>query len=114
MVGVGGYSLWNSIQDIGKGMQDAAKASSADTALRLLYAHDAEAPSPLGRNAEPAGRVQQLSHSARQHRREGKRQNERKHSSNFYLKKAIACSMTSTASDAQQRLSSVETWGRQR
>ena len=68
MAGVGGYYLWNGIQDIGKGVQDAAKASSADTALRILYAHNAEPPSPLVRDAEPAGRVQQLSHSVRQHR----------------------------------------------
>jgi hypothetical protein len=64
MAGVGGYYLWNGIQDIGKGVQDAAKASAADTALRILSAHDAaELPSPLVRDAEPAGRVQPLAQS---------------------------------------------------
>ncbi len=61
--------LWKGIQDIGQGVQDAAKASAADTALRILYEHPAEPPGTLVRDAEPAGRVKQLPQSLRQHNR---------------------------------------------
>ena len=38
--------VWNGLQDIGKGVQNAANSASADTALRILYQHQAESPAP--------------------------------------------------------------------
>jgi hypothetical protein len=49
--------MWNGIQDIGKGVQNAAKSASADTALRVLYQHQAELPGTVVQEAEAAGRV---------------------------------------------------------
>jgi len=49
--------VWNGLQDIGRGVQYAAKSASADTALRVLYEHQAEAPRAIVHEAEPKGRV---------------------------------------------------------
>jgi hypothetical protein len=49
--------VWNGIQDIGKGVQNAAKSASADTALRVLYQHHAEPPGTVVEEAGAAGRV---------------------------------------------------------
>lgn len=49
--------VWNGLQDIGKGVQNAAKSASADTALRILYQHQAESPGAVVHEAEPRGRV---------------------------------------------------------
>jgi hypothetical protein len=52
-----GIYVWKGIQDIGQGVQDAAKSASADTALRILYQHQAESPGAIVHEAEPNGRV---------------------------------------------------------
>ena len=49
--------VWKGIQDIGEGVQHAAKSASADTTLRILYQHEAERPGTLVQETEPAGRV---------------------------------------------------------
>ena len=49
--------VWNGLQDIGKGVQNAAKSASADTALRILYQNQAGSPGPVVHEAEPDGRV---------------------------------------------------------
>ena len=49
--------VWNGIQDIGKGVQNAAKSASADTALRVLYEHHAEPPGTVVQEPETAGRI---------------------------------------------------------
>lgn len=54
---VAGVYVWKAIQDIGKGVQDAAKSASADTALRVLYQHQADPPGTVIQEAEAAGRV---------------------------------------------------------
>jgi hypothetical protein len=49
--------VWKGMQDIGQGVRHATSSASADTALRVLYQHQAEPPGTLVRDAEPAGRV---------------------------------------------------------
>jgi len=49
--------VWDAIQDIGEGIQDATKSAAADTALRVLYQHESKQPGTVVQNAEPAGRV---------------------------------------------------------
>jgi hypothetical protein len=49
--------VWNGLQDIGKGVQYAAKSTSADTALRILYEHQPESPGAVVHEAEARGRV---------------------------------------------------------
>jgi hypothetical protein len=49
--------VWDAIEDIGKGVQDAAKSAAADTALRVLYQHGGKQPGMVVQDAEPDGRV---------------------------------------------------------
>ena len=49
--------VWDTIQDIGRGVQDATKSTAADTVLRMLYEHERKQPGMIVQDAEPAGRV---------------------------------------------------------
>ena len=49
--------VWKGIQDIGAGVQDAAKSVAADTALRILYQNQATRPGTVVKEAESPGRV---------------------------------------------------------
>jgi hypothetical protein len=50
-----GVSVWKGIQEIGKGVQSAARSSSADTILKVLYA--SEPPETTVKETEPMGRI---------------------------------------------------------
>ena len=50
--------VWKGIQDVGEGVQHAAKSASADTALRVLYPNEAATPGAVVNEAESSGRVQ--------------------------------------------------------
>jgi hypothetical protein len=52
--------VWNGLQDIGEGVREAAKSASADTALRILYDHQPNAPGAVIHEAEPSDRVTPL------------------------------------------------------
>jgi hypothetical protein len=49
--------VWKGIQDVGDGVQHAAQTASTDTALRVLFEHQADPPATRVQEAEPAGRV---------------------------------------------------------
>ena len=49
--------VWSGFRDIGEGVRNAAKSACADTALRVLYQHEAETPTTIVTEAQPNGRV---------------------------------------------------------
>jgi hypothetical protein len=55
-----GPHVWDGIRDIGEGVRHAARSGSADTALHVLYEHQAESPGAIVHEAETNGRVTPL------------------------------------------------------
>ena len=56
--------VWKGIQDVGKGVQDAARSAASDATLRLYQ----QQPGAQVHDAEPAGRVKPLPPSMGLHR----------------------------------------------
>jgi len=55
---VAAVCLWRTIQDIGKDVHAAADAVSAETTLRLAYAHaEVQQPHTLVQDTEPHGTI---------------------------------------------------------
>jgi hypothetical protein len=50
-------SVWGAIQDVGQGVQHAAKSASAEAALHVFYEHESKQPVADIQEAESAGRI---------------------------------------------------------